>query len=137
MEQTLLLIKPNVVKENKIGEVIAEIEKKGIVIKNIKMGKLTKERAEGFYNMHMGKPFFDNLIEFMTSGPIVEIVLEHENCIEYVRKIVGNTDPSKAGKGTIRNLFGRTVTQNSVHASDSLDSARREITFLFGEEINQ
>ena len=137
MEQTLLFIKPNIVEENKIGAVIAALEEKGIVIRNIKMETFTKARAEGFYEIHMGKPFFERLLEFMTSGPVVEIILEHENCVEYVRSIIGDTDPGKAVAGTIRNRFGSSVTENAVHASDSVENARKEIAYIFGNELNQ
>jgi len=132
MEQTLLLIKPNVVKKQRIGEIIDILEKKGLVIKNIKMETLTRERAEGFYNVHRGKQFFDNLVAFMTSGPIVEVVLEHEHCIEYVREIIGSTDPAEAAEGTIRKKYADSLTENAVHASDSLENARIEIAFMFG-----
>ncbi|HUT62520.1 MAG TPA: nucleoside-diphosphate kinase [Anaerolineae bacterium] len=134
MEQTLLLIKPNVIQAKKIGAVISELEEKGISIRNMKMETLTKERAEGFYEIHRGKPFFDQLIRFMTSGPIVEMILEHDFCVEYVRDIIGHTDPQKAKGGTIRNLFGCTVTENAVHASDSTETANREIQYIFGNE---
>ena len=136
MEQTLLLIKPNVVKENKIGAVIEALEKKGLVIKNMKMETLTKECAEGFYDIHRGKPFFDKLVEFMSSGPIVEIILEQKNCVEYTREVIGNTDPEKAAEGTIRKRFARSLTENAVHASDSVENARKEIAFIFGDKWN-
>ena len=137
MEQTLLLIKPNVIQDKKIGAIISALEEKGLVIRNMKMETFTRERAEGFYEIHRGTPFFVKLIEFMTSGPIVEIVLEHENCIEYVRQVIGNTDPGRAEKGTIRNIFGRSVTENAVHASDSVENALKEIEFIFGNEWNE
>lgn len=137
MEQTLLLIKPNIVEENKIGAVIAVLEEKGVVIRNIKMETFTKTRVESFYEIHMGKPFFERLLEFMTSGPVVEIILEHENCVEYVRSIIGDTDPGKAKAGTIRNRFGSSVTENVVHASDSVENASKEIAYIFGNELNQ
>ena len=135
MEKTLLLIKPDVVKKNKIGAVIAALEEKGLVMRNIKMETLTKERAEVFYDIHRGKPFFERLIKFMTSGPIVEIILEHENCIEYVRKIIGNTDPKKSEAGSIRSRFGSSVTENAVHASDSLENAGKELSLIFGNNM--
>ena len=138
MNQTLLLIKPNVVKNNMVGEVIASLEKNGLVIENMKMEKLTTRRAKEFYSVHKGKPFFDKLVEFMTSGSIVEIILEvseenrNRNIVEYVRKVIGNTDPEKAGHGTIRSRFGDSVTENAVHASDSAENAVWEIEFMFG-----
>jgi len=132
VERTLLLIKPNMVEKRSIGAVISVLEEKGLVIRDMKMETLSRKRAQGFYSVHRGKPFFHALVEFMTSGPIVEMVLEHENCIEYVRTVIGATDPSKAAEGTIRKRFGESVTRNSVHASDSRESAEREIAFLFG-----
>lgn len=133
MEQTLLLIKPDIVEKNMTGAVITAFEEKGIVIKDIKMETFTKERAEGFYEIHKGKPFFDNLLEFMISGPILEVILECENCVEYVREIIGNTNPKKAEAGTIRRRFGSSVTENAVHASDSVENARKEIAYIFGD----
>jgi len=131
MEKTLLLIKPDAYENHHIGEIISILEKKGLVIKDIKSETFTKERAEGFYDVHRGKHFFDNLIQFMTSGPIIEIVLEHENCVEYIRKIIGKTDPEKAAEGTIRKLFAKNITVNTVHASDSVENAKKEIAYIF------
>ena len=133
MEQTLLIIKPDAVEDRHAGEIISIIEKKGITIKNLKMANLSKEHAEGFYKIHRDKPFFERLIEFIISGPIIAIILEHDNCVEYVREIIGATDPKEAAKGTIRWLFARNVTQNAVHASDSVKNAKTEISFIFDE----
>ena len=133
MEQTLLLIKPNVVEDHKIGKVISLLEEKGLLIKDIKMEVMTRERAEGFYDIHKGRPFFHPLVDFMTSGPIVEMVLEREDCVQYVRSVVGDTDPQKAAEGTIRRLYGRSITQNAVHASDSIENALKEIQYIFSE----
>ena len=133
MEQTLLIIKPNAVEDRNIGHIITILEQKGLTIKNMKMETFTKERAEGFYEIHRGKPFFNRLIEFMTSGPVVLVVLEHENCVEYLREIIGATDPDKASEGTIRKLFARSLTENAVHASDSPENALKEISYIFGE----
>ena len=137
MQQTLLLIKPNVVEENKIGAVIDTLEKKGLVIKNMKMEHLSRERAEGFYDIHREKPFFEKHIKFMTSGPIVEIILEHPDCIEYVREVIGQTDPANAAEGTIRKRFGRSLRENAVHASDSPETAETEIAYIFGATNQQ
>jgi len=131
MEKTLLLIKPDAYENHHIGEIISILEKKGLVIKDIKLETFTKERAEGFYDVHRGKHFFDKLIQFVTSGPIIEIVLEHENCVEYVREIIGKTDPEEAAEGTIRELFAQNITVNTVHASDSVDNAKKEIAYIF------
>ncbi len=131
MEKTLLIIKPDAYENRHVGEIISILEKKGLIIKDIKMETFTKERAEGFYDVHRGKHFFDKLIEFMTSGTIVEIVLEHENCVEFVREIIGETNPEEAAEGTIRKLFASSITINAVHASDSVENAKKEIAYIF------
>ena len=131
MSQTLLLIKPNAVRKNRIGAVLAALEGRGLVIRKMKMFTFTRDHAEEFYAVHKGKPFFETLISFMTSGPIVAAVLEHENCVEYVRQVIGNTDSAKAADGTIRKLYGDSLTENAVHASDSDENAQREIAIAF------
>ena len=134
MEKTLLLIKPNVTAENKSGEVLASIETEGFVIKAMKMLAMDRAKAGEFYAVHKGKPFYDNLIAFMTSGPIVAVVLARENAVSYLREVIGNTDPSKAAEGTVRARFGRSVTENAVHASDSPENAQVEMGVIFGAE---
>ena len=134
MQKTLLLIKPNVVEDNKIGAVIAALEEKGLTIAHMRMERFTRERAEGFYAVHRGKPFYEKLVVFMTSGPIVEMILEHENCVDYVREVIGNTDPAQAAEGTIRRRFARSLTENAVHASDSVENAAQEIAYIFGDD---
>ncbi len=131
MGQTLFVIKPDAIEDHHVGAIISILEKKGIVIKKIKMETLTKKRAEGLYDVHRGKPFFEKLVEFMTSGPVIEMILEHENCVEYTREIVGATDPQRAAEGTIRRLFARNLTENAIHASDSVENARKEIVYIF------
>ena len=133
VSRTLLLIKPNVVEKRKVGEVIAALEEKELIIRKMKMETLSRERAEGFYAVHKGKPFFDALVAFMTSGPIVGMVLEHGNAVEYVRTVIGATDPARADDGTIRKRFGESVTMNAVHASDSPENAELEIAYMFGD----
>ena len=134
MEQTLLLVKPNVVKKNKIGAVLSIIEEKGIVIKKMRMLTMTGDLAKTFYAVHYGKPFYEKLVEFMISGPIVAVVLEHKDCVKYVREIIGNTDPEKAAEGTIRKLYADSLTENAVHASDSAENALKEIEIMFGND---
>ena len=134
MEKTLLLIKPNVTEENKTGEVIASIEAEGFVIKAMKMLVMDRTKAGEFYAVHKGKPFYDNLIAFMTSGPIVAVVLARDNAVSYLREVIGNTDPSKAASGTVRARFGRSVTENAVHASDSPENAQVEMGVIFGAD---
>ena len=134
MEQTLLIIKPNAVEDHHIGAIITILEENKVVIKNIKMETLGRDRAEEFYSIHRGKPYFFRLIDFMTSGPVVELLLEREDCINFIRNLIGATDPMNADEGTIRKLYGRNVTQNAAHASDSVENARREIQFVFNKE---
>jgi len=132
MEQTLLMIKPDAYENHHVGEIISIMEKKGLTIRDITMETLTRERAEGFYEVHRDKPFFGRLIDLITSGPVISLILEHENCVDYVREIIGTTDPEKAAEGTVRKLYARTITINAVHASDSRENAKWEITYIFG-----
>ena len=137
IQQTLSIIKPDVTKRNLIGQVLAEIEKSGLTVKAMKMVHLTQAQAEGFYAEHQGKEFFVRLTLFMTSAPIVVSVLEGENAIQHYRNIMGATDPAKREKGTIRDQFALSTTENSVHGSDSEESAKREIAYFFmPNEIN-
>ena len=131
MEKSLLLIKPNVVKNNAIGGVISSLEAKGLIIKDIKMEKLTKERAEGFYAVHREKPFFSSLTAFMSSGPVVVMVLEAENVIARNRKLMGATNYKDAEKGTIRADFATSIEKNIVHGSDAPETAAFEIGYFF------
>lgn len=131
IERTLSIIKPNAVKKHLIGEIETRITQAKLNIVALKMLKLTKTQAEGFYAEHQGKPFFDNLIKFMISGPIVVQVLQGENAIERYRELMGSTDLSKAQAGTLRDNFADNVTENAVHGSDSQESAAREIAYFF------
>lgn len=133
MERTLSIVKPDGVNKRIIGKVISMFEEKGIKVIGIKMLSLTKEKAMGFYKVHKGKPFFDSLTTFMSSGPIVVMVLEGDNVINRVRDIMGATDPKKANKGTIRNMFASDIEKNIVHGSDSPESANIEIPYFFSE----
>lgn len=132
MERSLFIIKPNAMRKKQLGEIISILEKNGLVIKKIKIEHFTRERAEGFYEIHKGKPFFQRLIDFMISGPVTILVLEHENCVDYIRRLIGSTDPSMAEPGTIRKMYADNVTENAVHASDSLENAEKEIAYIFG-----
>ncbi len=131
MEKTLAIIKPDAVERNIIGEIIKEIEKEGLTISAIKMIHMTKAQAEGFYYVHRGKPFFDSLTDYMSSGPVMVMVLSGENAIERWRKLMGATDPAKAEEGTIRKRFGINIERNSVHGSDSPESAKYEVSYFF------
>jgi len=131
-QRTLSIIKPNAVKKNKIGVIIALLEGAKLKVIKAKMVTLTVEEAESFYSEHKGKPFFNALVAFMTSGPLVALALEGEEAINTNRKIMGATNPAEALEGTIRAKYGDGMTENAVHGSDGLESASREIKFFFG-----
>ena len=130
-QQTLSIIKPDAVEANYIGEIIARFEKSGLRIAAIKMTALTKARAQEFYAVHKDRPFFNDLTTYMSSGPIVAMVLSGENAIAKNREIMGVTDPKKAAPGTIRSDFAKSIEQNAVHGSDSQEAAKEEISFFF------
>ncbi len=131
MERTLSIIKPDATSRNITGQINAIIENAGLKIVAQKMIRLSKKQAEEFYNEHQGKPFFTNLVNFMTSAPVVVQVLEADNAISLYRKIMGTTNPATAEEGTIRKTFALSIDKNSVHGSDSSASAAREINFFF------
>lgn len=130
-EQTLILIKPDGVQRGLIGEIVARYERKGLKIVGMKLRRLTRDTAEELYAVHQGKSFYDVLIQFMTSAPIVALAIEGRNAIELVRTLNGETDPEKSQPGSIRGDFSLNVTHNLVHASDSPENARRELSILF------
>ena len=134
IEQTLVLIKPDGVQRGLIGEVIARYERKGLKVVGIKLQQLPREAVEALYAVHHGRSFYDVLIEFMTSAPIVALVVEGRGAIELVRIINGDTDPMKSQPGTIRGDLSVNVTHNIVHASDSAESAKRELDIVFEPE---
>jgi len=136
IERTFSIIKPDAVSKNVIGEIYARFEKAGLKIIAAKMLHLSKEQAEGFYAVHKERPFFNDLVEFMTSGPVVVQVLEGENAIMQNRAIMGATNPQEAEPGTIRADFADTIDENAVHGSDGPDTAKVEIAYFFsGDEI--
>ena len=122
-EQTLSIVKPNAIRAGHLGDIISTFEKEGLRIAALRMRHLTRREAEAFYEEHQGKPFFERLVDFMTSGPICVMVLEGEGVIEKNREIMGATDPSKAAPGTLRARFALNTTENAVHGSDSERSA--------------
>ena len=130
VEKTLMIIKPDATAKRAIGDIISMVEDKFEIV-GIIMKKFTVEEAREFYAVHKGKPFYDSLVEFMTSGPIVGLLLQGEDAIKRLREVVGATDPSKARPGTIRAKFGTDIQRNAVHASDSPESAAYEIPFFF------
>jgi len=134
LNKTFLLLKPDALQKKVVGEIISMVERAGFNILNIRMKRWTREEAEKFYAVHRGKEFFEGLVEFMISGPVIGLLLEKENAIEHLRKLVGATDPSKAEPGTIRHKYGTNVRVNAVHASDSQESFEYEVKCFFGDE---
>ncbi|MFC2097642.1 nucleoside-diphosphate kinase [Bacteroidota bacterium] len=128
---TFTIIKPGAVRHEYIGRILSMITDAGFRIVAMKYLKLRKRQAEAFYNMHTDKPFFEELIDFMISGPIVVAILEKENAVVEYRKLIGSTDPEQAEDGTIRKLFAQSLQKNAVHGSDSVESANRESNFFF------
>ena len=133
MEKTLYMIKPDAVARGLVGELVALMEREGLAVERLELQLFDRAKAEAFYDVHRGKPFFDSLIAYITSGPVVPTVLAGENAIARVRELMGATDPAQAGSGTIRRKFGESIERNAVHGSDSPTSARREIDVVFGE----
>ena len=131
IEQTLSIIKPDAVERNLIEDIKSIFSKNNLVIKNSKKIHITKEEAAEFYKVHQSKPFYNDLCAYLASGPIVVMILEGVNAITLYREIMGATDPKKAEKNTIRNLFGISIDKNSVHGSDSTENAKKEIEFFF------
>lgn len=133
-ERTLSIIKPDAVAKNAIGEIISRFEQAGLKVVAAKMLKLDDDKAGGFYAEHKERPFFKNLVAFMTSGPIVVQVLEGENAIAKNRELMGATNPKEAAPGTIRADFAETIDANAVHGSDAPESAEREISYFFSND---
>ena len=134
LQRTLSIIKPDAVRRNLIGAILARLEQQGFTIVAAKMVRLSKEQAEGFYAEHQGKPFFEPLVAYMTSAPVLVSVLEKENAVQDYRTLMGTTNPEAAAEGTIRRDFALSQRENSVHGSDSLESAAREIAYFFVSE---
>jgi nucleoside-diphosphate kinase len=132
-ERTFTMIKPLAVQKGFIAPILDDIHNGGFKIVAIKMKQLTQEHAKLFYDIHKDKGFYNTLVDFMCSGPVVAVVLEKENAVEDYRKLIGNTDPQKAEKGTIRSKYATDITHNAVHGSDSVENAQHEINFFFSE----
>lgn len=130
---TFSIIKPNAVRTGKTGPILAMINEGGFEIAALRMIKMTLDQAKSFYEVHREKPFFEGLVEFMSSGPVVVMILRHENAVNEFRKLIGATDPAKAEPGTIRKIFAVSVQMNAVHGSDSDENALREAGFFFSE----
>ncbi len=135
MSRTLLIIKPDAIERSLIGHIISRVECSRFRVVLMRMVRLSEEEAREFYAVHKGRPFYDPLIEFMTSGPVVAMVLEKDNAVQDLRTLVGATDPAEAACGTIRCEVGCDSRKNSVHASDSDENAAREISFFFSDRV--
>jgi nucleoside-diphosphate kinase len=134
MERSLVLIKPDAIQRGLAGEILSRLERKGLKILAMKMLQMDKALAQRHYAVHKGKTFFDGLVDFITSSPIIAIVFQGENAVEIIRQIMGETDPAKAKPGTIRGDFGIDIGYNLIHGSDSLENASEEINLFFSEE---
>ena len=133
MEQTLTIIKPDAVQRNLTGQILTRLEAEGFVILGMKMVSLSKQDAERFYHVHRERPFFESLTTYMASGPIVPMVLQREHAIDTLRDLMGATNPAEAAEGTIRKAFALDIEKNSIHGSDSPESATTEIPFFFNQ----
>ncbi len=128
---TFTMIKPSAVEAGYSGKILAQIESGGYKIMALKRTHLTREQAGAFYEIHLGKPFYEDLIGFMSSGPIIAAILQKENAVEAFRNFIGATDPAKAADGTIRKLYGKSLSENAIHGSDSDENAVHEASFFF------
>lgn len=132
VQRTLAIIKPDAVRKNVIGEIIAHLESAGFEIDQMRMQRLSIGEAREFYEIHADRPFYSSLVEFMSSGPCVPMVLKRESAIPKLREVIGATDPAEAAEGTIRSRYAESVERNAIHASDSPRTAAREMEFFFG-----
>jgi nucleoside-diphosphate kinase len=135
LQRTLFIVKPDAVERNLIGGILAHVEGEGFRIAEARLARLTREEAKTFYDEHRERPFFGELVDYMTSGPVMLTCLERENAVARLREVVGATDPAEAAEGTLRKRFGRSKQMNSVHASDSPASAERELKLFFGAAV--
>ncbi|HLG05973.1 MAG TPA: nucleoside-diphosphate kinase [Gemmatimonadales bacterium] len=133
--QTLAIIKPDAITRKKLGSIIAHVENAGFLIRAARLVRLSRAEAEAFYEVHRGRPFFDELVRFMSSGPCLPMALEKEDAVAAFRAAIGATDPGEASPGTIRKLYAESKGRNAVHGSDSDENAVREIRFFFGGEL--
>jgi nucleoside-diphosphate kinase len=133
MERTLAIIKPDATARNLTGRILAHLEEAGFLVKALRSTRLSQDQAGEFYSVHRGRPFYEELVEFMTSGTVVPMVLERDNAVSRLREVIGATDPAEAEEGTVRALYAESKGRNSIHASDAPDTAAREIRFFFSE----
>jgi nucleoside-diphosphate kinase len=130
---TLGIVKPDAVGTGKTGAIVAHLQKAGFTLRAAQLVRLTRPQAAAFYAVHVGRPFYGELVEFMTSGPCLPMVLEREDAVAQMRTVIGATDPAEAAPGTIRKLFAESKGRNAIHASDSAENAVREVAFFFTE----
>jgi nucleoside-diphosphate kinase len=130
---TLGIVKPDAVAGGKAGQIVAHLEREGFVLRAAKLARLTPAEAGAFYAVHRGRPFYDSLVEFMTSGPCLPMALERDQAVAHLRTVIGATDPAEAAPGTIRKLYAESKGRNAIHASDSPENAAREVAFFFPE----
>ena len=130
---TLGIVKPDAVETGKTGAIVAHLEKAGFTLRAARLVRLTQAEAAAFYEVHRGRPFYADLVEFMTSGPCLPMALERQDAVNHMRSVIGATDPAEAAPGTVRKLFAESKGRNAIHASDSPENARREVGFFFTE----
>jgi nucleoside-diphosphate kinase len=130
---TLGIVKPDAVESGKAGAILAHLQKAGFAVRAARLVRLTRPQAAAFYEVHRGRPFYPELVDFMTSGPCLPMALEREDAVTHMRTVIGATDPAEAAAGTVRKLFAESKGRNAIHASDSPENARREVAFFFPE----
>lgn len=130
---TLAIIKPDAIATGKAGAILAHLQDEGFTMRAARLVRLNRPQAEKFYEVHRGRPFFDDLVAFMTSGPCLPMALERNDAVQYLRTVIGATDPAEAAEGTVRKLYAESKGRNAIHASDSLENAVREVGFFFSE----
>lgn len=133
MRHTLAIIKPDAVGSGHAGKILAHLETAGFAVRAMKLARLDRDQAKAFYAVHAGRPFYDELVAFMTSGPVIPMVLEADGAVAKLRAAIGATDPAEAAEGTVRKLYAESKGRNAIHASDSDENARNEIAFFFSE----
>jgi nucleoside-diphosphate kinase len=130
---TLGIVKPDAIETGKTGAILAHLQKAGFTVRAARLVRLTQAEAAAFYEVHRGRPFYADLVEFMTSGPCLPMVLERQDAVNHMRSVIGATDPAEAAPGTVRKLFAESKGRNAIHASDSPENAEREVAFFFTE----
>ena len=133
METTLAILKPDSVSAGNGGKILAQLEEEGFTVRGLKVLRLREAQAREFYAVHKDRPFYDSLVAFMTSGPVISVALERENAVPHLRQVMGATDSEQAEPGTVRNLYGTNIEKNAIHGSDSPENAAKELRFFFSD----